>query len=150
VVHLLRVSAHAAERALGLSGAQLFVLQQLGVGPAHSLDEVAQRTFTHQSSVSVLVSHLVARGLVARAPSAVDGRRVELQLTAAGRRLLKKAPPTAQARLITALDQLPAAHSRMLAAGLAALVQQLGIAGGKPQLFFESGPARKRSPRARA
>jgi DNA-binding MarR family transcriptional regulator len=138
VVHLLRVSAHAAEHRSGLSGAQLFVLQQLGEGPAGSLEEIAQRTLTHQSSVSVVASRLVERGLVAREKSASDGRRVELRLTAAGRRLLRRAPATAQGRLITALAGLRARERRNLAGGLSALVAALGIGEGPPQLFFET------------
>ena len=47
----LRVSSRAAEQELGLSGAQLFVLQQLAQAPAESLNELANRTRTHQSSV---------------------------------------------------------------------------------------------------
>src|SRR4051812_17880436 len=89
IVRALRVSSRAAEKQVGLSGAQLFVLQKLAEGERPlSINELAERTLTHQSSVSVVVQRLVAKRLVvvARAPS--DRRRTELTLSAAGRRVI--------------------------------------------------------------
>src|SRR5262245_58016101 len=76
VVRVLRVSAVEAERTLGLSAAQLFVLHKLGDGQSVSVNELAERTHTHQSSVSVVAQRLVDGGLVRRQESAADGRRV--------------------------------------------------------------------------
>ncbi len=56
IVQALRESSRAAEKRVGLSGAQLFVLQTLGESPGLSLNELAERTRTHQSSVSVVVT----------------------------------------------------------------------------------------------
>src|SRR5580658_6655719 len=69
VVRALRLTARDAERSAGISGAQLFVLQSLADQAAASLNELAERTLTDQSSVSVVVKRLVARRLVARKPS---------------------------------------------------------------------------------
>ncbi|HWB54702.1 MAG TPA: helix-turn-helix domain-containing protein, partial [Tepidisphaeraceae bacterium] len=65
LVRFLRVSARAAEKYLGISGAQLFILQTLDQsdGPL-SVNELAERTRTHQSSVSVVVQKLVNQKLV--------------------------------------------------------------------------------------
>jgi len=139
VVRVLRVSARAAERRVGVSGAQLYVLHQLAERPATSLNALAARTHTHQSSVSVVVARLVRRGLVERRTSAADGRRIELALTAAGRRLVRRAPAAAQERLVAALGRLPVAERARLATGLSRLVQSLGVAGRTPGMFFEEG-----------
>src|SRR5262245_64858968 len=64
IVQTLRESSRRAEQRLGISGAQLFVLEQLASGPSHSLNDLAARTFTHQSSVSTVVARLVEEGLV--------------------------------------------------------------------------------------
>jgi DNA-binding MarR family transcriptional regulator len=53
IVQALRESSRQAERQVGLSGAQLFVLQKLAESPASSVNELAARTHTHQSSVSL-------------------------------------------------------------------------------------------------
>ena len=104
IVRVLRESSARTERQLGIGGAQLFVLHQLASAPAGSINELAERTYTHQSSVSVVVRRLVEQGLVARRPAADDARRRELRLTAAGRRRVERAPLPAQVRLIQGLD----------------------------------------------
>src|SRR4051794_17364807 len=98
IVQALRESSRLAERHVGLTGAQLFVLQKLAEAPASSVNTLAARTHTHQSSVSAVVARLVEQGLVRRAPSTTDGRSVELSLSASGRRALDGAPDLAQAR----------------------------------------------------
>src|SRR5206468_4537839 len=94
---------------------QLFVLQKLGDGRSVSVNELAERTHTHQSSVSVVVQRLVARGLVRRERSAVDGRRAELTITAAGLRKLRSAPAAAQDRLIESLQHMTRGDRKRLA-----------------------------------
>ena len=103
IVRLLREGANASETEVGLSAAQLFVLQKLDPERPLSLNELAARTLTHQSSVSVVVSKLVERGLVQRRPAAHDARRVAISPTKAGLRLRDRAPAPAQDRLIAAL-----------------------------------------------
>jgi len=137
IVRAIRLSSHAAETRLGISGAQLFVLQQLAESPAASLNELAARTLTDQSSVSVVVSRLVRRGLVARRASDGDARRVELSQTARGRALLRSAPELAQTRLVTALKKVPARDLRTVRRVLEAVARDLGAGGEPPVMFFE-------------
>src|SRR6266851_1467874 len=44
IVRALRESSREAERKVGISGAQLFVLQQIAAGQARSVSELADRT----------------------------------------------------------------------------------------------------------
>ena len=140
IVRELRVSSRAAEARVGLSAAQLFALHRLAEGRALSLGELAERTFTHQSSVSVVVRRLAERQLVAKRTSRADGRRVELTLTPAGRALLRRAPAAAQERLITALNHLSAPERDRLARSLSRLVREMGARGRVAAMFFEEEP----------
>ncbi|MDY7227831.1 MarR family winged helix-turn-helix transcriptional regulator [Hyalangium rubrum] len=149
VVRLLRVSARASERFVGISGAQLFVLQQLADAGACSIGELAERTLTHQSSVSVVVSRLIERGLVRRRASASDGRRAEVRLSPAGRALLRRSPAMAQAQLIAGLRRLEPPTRASLARGLEALVREIGADTQAPTLFFEDELPSGRRPRTR-
>jgi DNA-binding MarR family transcriptional regulator len=137
LVQLLRLSDRAAERAVGLSGAQLFVLQELGRAPALSLNELAERTRTDQSSVSVVAGRLVEQRLVARERSLDDGRRVRISLTPSGRAVLRKAPPVAQQKLLAALDSLSAVDRRRLSELLLQVVDQIGVDRRAAPMFFE-------------
>jgi MarR family transcriptional regulator, lower aerobic nicotinate degradation pathway regulator len=150
IVRTLHESSRAAEKLVGVTGAQLFVLQKLAESPGASLNDLAARTHTHQSSVSTVVSRLVERGLVLRAPSAADGRRLELRLSGEGRRLLARAPGAAQSRLVQAIEQLPAVRRRALSRSLMALTNAMDLAGGEPVMFFDDTQhgARRRAARA--
>ena len=125
IVRELRLSGRSSEQALGVSGAQLFVLQKLAEVPVQSLSELAARTHTDPSSVSVVVSRLVARGLVNRSASPDDARRVDISLSTNGRALARRAPRAAQAELIEAAAQLPAKQLKSLARDLSALVEKM-------------------------
>jgi MarR family transcriptional regulator, lower aerobic nicotinate degradation pathway regulator len=137
IVRSLRVSARAAEKVTTLSGAQVFVLQCLTEAKATSLAELASRTATDQSSVSVVVSRLVERALVRRVPSTEDARRVEIRVTAAGRALLRRSPEMSQTHLIEAIRRLPRASQRSFARTLHELVSAMEL-DGQPEMFFEN------------
>src|ERR1700755_2903874 len=106
IVRAQRINTRAIELKMGISLAQLFVLQQLAERPADSLNELAERTATHQSSVSVVVRRLVERGYVSRTASPSDQRRIEIDVTSAGRALLADAPVTVQQQLIRGLNTM--------------------------------------------
>jgi DNA-binding MarR family transcriptional regulator len=151
IVRTLRVAARAAEKEVGISGAQVFVLHALARGPVLSLNELAERTRTHQSSVSVVVQRLVERGLVERTPVPGDARRTALSLTAAARRVVKDAPDAPTEVLIAALERMSAGQRTRLAEGLIRLVEALGASDEPATMFFEdeTGAARSRGKAAR-
>ena len=121
IVQSLRISGRVAEQQVGISSAQLYILEELAARPAQSINELAERTFTHQSSVSMVVSRLADSHLVSRTSSPGDARRLSISLTSAGRALLRKAPDTAQARLIDGLRTLDKSELRGLADYLSTL-----------------------------
>jgi DNA-binding MarR family transcriptional regulator len=142
IVQVLRESSRSAERRVGLSGAQLFVLQTLGEAPEISLNRLAALTHTHQSSVSTVITRLVSQGLVRRARSKRDGQTLELSLKAAGVRAAKGAPNAAQGRLIAAVDMLPSERRRLLAASLTEMASMLDGVNVPPAMFFEERTGR--------
>jgi DNA-binding MarR family transcriptional regulator len=138
LVRELRSSAHDAQRRAGVSAAQLFVLEQLRDGDGVSLGELAARTLTHPSSVSVVVQRLVDARLVTRTRAPDDARRLQVELTPAARAMLRKSPPSFQERLIEAVSKLPPAKRRALSHGLRTIVESLGLHNhGPAEMFFE-------------
>jgi len=122
IVRELRLASREAEQRVGVHGAQLHALRQLADNPAMSLTELADRTHTDISSVSVVVSRLVEQGLVARKSADDDRRRLSLGLTARGRALLRRAPETGTSRLLRAAANLSDREVHALATGLSKLV----------------------------
>lgn len=139
--HLVRAlagSARAVQARTGISGAQLFILRQLaGADRPLSVNELAELTLTHQSTVSGVLTRLVERRLVTRTPSPDDGRRAAVSLTARGRALVADAPPTVQTQLVTGLGKLTAAQRTILAETLEAWLEASGLGGEPAPLFFE-------------
>ncbi len=148
IVRSLRQAARAAEDRLGISAAQLFVLHEVGRGSRLSINELAARTLTDQSSVSVVVKRLAEKRLVERHSSPEDARRTEVMLTTKGRTLLRTAPEATQVELIEGLERLAPTDRAALARLLTELVAGLESASPDAPMFFEDGEARR--PRRRA
>ena len=81
------VGARDGERRAGLSSAQLFALQQIAEHPGASINDVAALTFTHQSSVSVVIQRLVgaAAGRQGGGEPTIDGVSVSAHRDRAAR-----------------------------------------------------------------
>jgi DNA-binding MarR family transcriptional regulator len=141
IVRDLRQSSRTSEREFGIGSAQLFVLQQLADSPVDSINDLADRTYTHPSSVSVVVRRLVEQGLVVRRAAVDDRRRRELRLTAMGRRVVARAPVTAQVRLIHALLELPESQLGSLERVLRRVVKTMGAARQPAEMLFAFGAA---------
>lgn len=137
LVRTLRTSASEIERDTGLTSAQNFVLHLLGQASSESMNQLATRTMTDQSSVSVVVSRLEAKGLVARTHSATDARRTHVEITPAGREILQGKQPTVQTRLIRALELMPRDALVLLEHEITQLTALMGAAHEPPTLFFE-------------
>src|SRR3954471_3376937 len=144
LVRMLRVSDRQAQAELGISGAQLFVLTELGRTPSLSLNDLAARTLTDQSSVSVVVTRLVDAGLITRDRDTRDARRLVLNLTRSGRALLQKAPPVAQERLLAVFDRLSDDERKQFAETFEEIVEDIGgDEGPAPMLFEDDSEARR-------
>jgi DNA-binding MarR family transcriptional regulator len=87
----LRFSEAAAE-GLGLTAQQYQALLAVcaSAGGHVTINDLAQQLLIRHNSAVGLVDRLTAQGLLAREPSAQDGRKVYLRLTAKGDRILEK------------------------------------------------------------
>jgi DNA-binding MarR family transcriptional regulator len=143
LVRALRLSSVGAERQLGISAAQLFVLDALRRQPGMSLGELAALTWTDPSSVSVVVSRLVTRGLVVRRTAPDDARRAVLSATHRAEVLLRDGPEPVQRRLVESLLALEARELRTAAHVLNQIASALGVNEEAP-MFFEERRRRAR------
>lgn len=142
VVQRLRQFSATAE-SLAPTPAQVLVLEALSDQTGLSVNELAERTCTDQSTVSVVAKRLVERGLLRRVRSREDGRRVELSLTRRGRDVLARVGgDLPQRRVAEAVLSLDPATRRRLVESLRSLV--VAMEGGTPS---SGAPARPRGRR---
>ena len=137
MVRGLRSAAEAVERELNVSAAQLFVLRELAQVPDQSVKDLAAVTMTTHSTVSQVVSQLLAKGLVTRTRDEGDGRRAVLRLTRQGAALVKRSPRVIQADLIKGFGTLRAPDRLALANGLERWLDASGLGGVPSSMLFE-------------
>lgn len=137
LVQVLSDAARTVETKTGLTNAQLFLLWQIRDGREVTVNDLAALAMTSQSTVSIVLSRLERKGLVKRARSPADGRRVILGLTAAGKQILRRAPKPATSEVIRALHRLRPEDLRAVCRGLRALGRELGSDSGTPSMLFE-------------
>ena len=137
IVQGLRQSAAYSEKTTGLTAAQLLILKQVAAHDGLSVNALAAATFTHQSTVSEIVSRLELKGFLQRERAPDDARRVEVRLTPNGRALLSINPSSASDRLMQAVKGLPPETLAGLATGLDALIHAAGLTDETPVLFFD-------------
>jgi DNA-binding MarR family transcriptional regulator len=133
VLQRLRVVMRAAqrhsqwiERQSGVSGAQLWSLQELADAPGLKVGELAARLAIHQSTASNMLDRMESRGLVRRERKERDQRVVRLYLTPQGQEVLDKAPLPARGVLPEALRHLAPAEVSQLNAALDVLISRMG------------------------
>lgn len=148
LVAALASASRASQQKLGVTGAQHFVLQKLMEAGELSVGELADRTHTHQSTVSTVVTKLVRKGLVNRVRSDSDARVQLLSITPQGRQKLRKPTDTIQDRLINSIEGLSSTKRITLVALLNEVIAGAGIAQSRPVLFFEPGATSKSKDKA--
>ncbi len=119
------------EKTCGVTGSQLWILQEIGKNPAIGVSDLAERLSIHQSTCSQLVEKLVARKLVLKERSKEDQRRVGLRLTGEAESILKSAPGPAEGILPEALQALPEAALAALDKSLVEVIGQLRMRDDK-------------------
>lgn len=119
------------EQTCGVTGSQLWILQEVANTSDIGVSELAERLSIHQSTCSQLIEKLVARGLINKERSKEDQRRVGLRLTEIASKVLRNAPGPAKGILPEALQALPESRLLALDNSLIEVIAQLRIRDDK-------------------
>ncbi|HKL69968.1 MarR family transcriptional regulator [Salibaculum sp.] len=111
--------------AVGLSPAQLRVLQIVAERESATPKLLARQMGVSQATVTALVDKLVARGLVSRVPSEQDRRQTNIVATDLGRERLDDAPDALQQRYVAAFKQLQGWEQAQLVSSLERVADML-------------------------
>jgi DNA-binding MarR family transcriptional regulator len=119
------------EQTCGVTGSQLWIMQEVANTPGIGVSELADKLSIHQSTCSQLVEKLVVRKLIDKVRSKEDQRRVGLRLTEVASKLMRTAPGPTEGILPEALSTLPATTIQALDASLGKVIEQLQIRDDK-------------------
>jgi len=125
-----------AQRESGMTGPQLWAIKLIGDLSPVRVSDLAARMYLNPSTVVGILDRLESRGFVKRDRSVDDRRVVKVQLTAAGKDLLVRAPEVASGLLVNGLETLTFKELNNIEAGLDKLVSILGAQTLPPQLIL--------------
>ena len=115
----------SVEQLCGVSGSQLWILQEIGHNPGIGVSDLAAHIGIHQSTCSLLVEKLVKAKHVTRSRMRSDQRRVGLKLTQKGQRTVAAAPGPAEGVLPQALQRLSGGSLKSLNRSLRMVIERL-------------------------
>lgn len=119
------------EQTCGVTGSQLWLMQEIANTAGIGISELAERLSIHQSTCSQLVEKLVTRKLITKERSKEDQRRVGLRLTEQAAAIIRGAPGPADGVLPGALRGLSAEAIHALDVSLENVIRQLKITDDK-------------------
>lgn len=115
------------EKQCGVSGSQLWILQEVKQHPGIGVSDLADKLAIHQSTGSQLVEKLVRKRHLEKVRLTEDQRRVGLTLTRTGKQVVASAPGPAQGLLPEALGELSSATLDSLHRSLTAVIRHLDL-----------------------
>lgn len=111
--------------AVGLTPAQLRVLQIVDQKTSVTPKALATQMGVSQATITALVDKLVAQGLVERVPSTLDRRQTNVVVTKSGHSKLKDAPDALQQRYVRAFVELADWEQAQLVSSLERIADML-------------------------
>ncbi|WP_334186341.1 MarR family winged helix-turn-helix transcriptional regulator [Noviherbaspirillum sp.] len=115
------------EKHCGVTGAQLWVLQELKEIPGLRVGQIAEKLAIHQATASNLLDALVKKECIDKLRDPNDHRVVRLVLSKKGSNVLKKGPRSARGLLPEALRKLDQDQLFKLNKSLATLIEVMDI-----------------------
>lgn len=127
----IRQQFREVEETCGISGSQLWLLQEVANTPGIGVSQLAERLSLHQSTCSQLIEKLVKSSLIIKRRSNEDQRRVGLFLDNGAKELLANAPGPTEGILPKALMALPENVLAELDVSLERVIRQMSHSNKK-------------------
>ncbi|WP_017444434.1 MarR family winged helix-turn-helix transcriptional regulator [Gayadomonas joobiniege] len=109
----------------GITGPQVLLLRAILENGEVTIGEIANQVSLSQATVTSILDRLEKRGLVYRARSKMDKRKVHAYLTPEGKAVLANAPPPLQEHFISKFSSLESWEQSMILSSLQRVVQMM-------------------------
>ena len=116
-----------------ITGQQLGALRIVALSPQISPHELSERMYLHVSTITGIVDRLVKKGYLTRKRSVEDRRVIHLNVTATGRRVIKRTPLEGMGLLIHSVHKMPAKEIRDILKGLKLILKVMKVDTEKEQ-----------------
>jgi MarR family transcriptional regulator, organic hydroperoxide resistance regulator len=135
VFQVVNEHSKKAEKTTGITGPQLWAIKTIAEKAPIRVSDLAHSMHLNPATVVGILDRLEARGLVHRTRSTEDRRVVTIDLSDQGKELVRRAPEVAQGLLVAGLENLSSEKRKVIAQGLAHLVDILGVQKIPPKLI---------------
>ena len=129
--------SHEVSDKFGITGPQLWALKTISQNENLFLSDLSRRMYLHPSTMTGLMDRLEKKGYVKRNRDQVDRRVIYLQLTAEGKKLVKRAPNPVQGRMIYGLRNLKKGELSLIYDSVKKLVEIMEAQNLKVTFFFD-------------
>ena len=118
VIRAIDLHSRQLNQVYGLTGPQALVLKEISNRRGISAGELARRVSLSQATITDIVKRLEQRGYVARIRDLTDRRKVLLEISRTGSKLVRAAPPLLQERFTERFSQLEDWEQTLLVSSL--------------------------------
>jgi len=129
--------SHEVSDKFGITGPQLWALKTISQNEKLCLGELSKWMYLHPSTITGVVDRLEKKGYMLRDRGQEDRRVVKVQLTAKGKRLVKKAPNPVQGKMIYGLRKLNRGELNSIYHSVQKLVEIMEAQNLKVTFFFD-------------
>jgi DNA-binding MarR family transcriptional regulator len=140
IIQSIDLHSRALVKRIGLTGPQLIVLKEIAARGDTSAGEIARAVSLGQATITGILERLEKRDLITRGRSDTDRRKVQLQATPAGERLLADTPPLMQDAFVEAFDGLEDWEKSMILASLQRIVTLIDAGRIQAAPILATGP----------
>lgn len=137
VIRSVDIYSRKLNNALGLTTPQLLCLHALAKFERMILTDLAKEVNLGVSTVNGIIDRLEIKKYLVRQRSAQDRRKVYLELSPSGRKIIAKAPSLLQDKLVTSLAKLAADEQLAITESLELVVKLMEVEkiDASPNLF---------------
>ena len=140
IIQAIDLNSKKLVKRVGLTGPQLVILQEISRLGSVSVGEVAKNVSLSQGTVTGILERMEKRDLVTRQRSAQDKRRVMVEITESGKKLLANAPPVMQENFLVKFNQLQNWEQTMILSALQRLVGMMDAKTISAAPFLSAAP----------
>ncbi len=106
IIRAIDIQSKYLSKNFGLTGPQLVAMREIALDPYITIGELARRVSLSQATVTTIIDRLEAKELVVRYRSEADKRKVILQVTEKGEKLLSANPTFLQEEFVQKFEAL--------------------------------------------
>jgi DNA-binding MarR family transcriptional regulator len=146
ITRAIDIRSRQLSKTIGLTAPQLIVLNALSSTNHIPIGRLADQVSLSQATVTSIVDRLESRHLITRLRNDPDRRKVILEVTDEGRRVVAQSPAILQEEFLDAFGKLPPEEQRQILTTLQHVCEMMKVHTGEDIPILDLPPAEGNEP----